>query len=147
MGDFFSVMLEEMGARRRRFRAAFGDRGQALTEFLTFAGIILGSLGLFLRPWMPDAAPWGFAIPFVFVIGHVLIEWRRQATPAPEGAEAAESLTTRYDWSSFLWRMACAAAGVAAFVIAWGAEPVSPSADEGWAPPEEAVTSTIVPEN
>lgn len=147
MGDFFSVMLEEMGARRRRFRAAFGDRGQALTEFLTFAGIILGSLGLFLRPWMPDAAPWGFAIPFVFVIGHFLIEWRRQAAPVPEEPEAAEKRTTTYDWSSFLWRMACAVAGVAAFVIAWGAEPVAPPVDEGWAPPEEAVTSVIVPEN
>lgn len=78
MGGFLSAMFAEMGARRRRLRASLGDRGQAILEFLVLGGLVLGSLGLFLRPWMPGVAPWGFAIPVVFVVGFFLIEARRQ---------------------------------------------------------------------
>jgi hypothetical protein len=78
MSGFFSSMIAEMGARRKRQRQAFGDRGQALTEFLVLSGLVIGSAGLFVRDWMPGAAPWGFALPFVFVAGFLLIEARRQ---------------------------------------------------------------------
>jgi hypothetical protein len=78
MSGFFSSMIAEMGARRKRQRQAFGDRGQALTEFLVLSGLVIGSLGLLVRDWMPGAAPWGFALPFVFVAGFLLIEARRQ---------------------------------------------------------------------
>lgn len=71
-------MFAEMNLRRRRLRAALGDRGQAIVEFLVLAGLMLGSLGLLLRPWMAGVTPWGFVLPFVFVIGFVLIEVRRQ---------------------------------------------------------------------
>ena len=47
-------------------------------EFLVLGGLVIGSLGLFLRPWMPAVAPWGFAIPLVFIVGVFLIEARRQ---------------------------------------------------------------------
>jgi CHASE2 domain-containing sensor protein len=82
MSGFFSSMFTEMGARRKRLRAQFGDRGQALTEFLVLGGLAIGSVGLFVREWMPAAAPWGFALPFVFVVGALLIEARRQAAAA-----------------------------------------------------------------
>jgi hypothetical protein len=78
MGGFISAMFAEIGARRRRLRASLGDRGQAIVEFLVLGGLVLGSLGLFLRPWMAAVAPWGFALPFVFLIGFCLIEARRQ---------------------------------------------------------------------
>jgi len=78
MAGFFPSLFAEMGARRRRLRASLGDRGQGIVEFLVLGGLFLGSLGLFVRDWMPAAAPWGFALPFVFVVGYVLIDARRQ---------------------------------------------------------------------
>lgn len=75
-------MFAEMGARRKRLRQAFGDRGQALTEFLVMGGLLVGSAGLFVRDWMPGAAPWGLALPFAFIIGFLLIEIRRQTALA-----------------------------------------------------------------
>jgi hypothetical protein len=79
MAGFFSTLVSEQGARRRRLRASMGDRGQGIIEFLTLGGLVAGSLGLLLGAWMPAAAPWGFALPVVFAIGFVLLERRRQA--------------------------------------------------------------------
>ena len=78
MRGFLSAMFEEMGARRKRLREAFGDRGQGIAEFLVLAGLFVGSLGLFVRDWMPAAAPWGFAAPLLFLVGYLVIEARRQ---------------------------------------------------------------------
>lgn len=138
MGGFFSSMFAEMGARRRRLRASLGDRGQALVEFLVLGGLVVGSLGLFVRPWMPDAAPWGFWLPFVFVAGYLLIEARRQLSHA-RGA-VPERTSAGYDWMALLWSFGCALAGAAAFVIAWSAKPA-----EEWTPPENTPTVEIVP--
>lgn len=141
MAGFFSSLFGEMGARRRRLRAALGDRGQAIVEFLVLGGLVIGSLGLFVREWMPAAAPWGFALPVAFLLGYGLIELRRQAAVAREGADAAK-ISAGYDWIALLWSFGCALAGAAAFVIAWSAEP--PPADF-WTPPESAVTVDISP--
>jgi hypothetical protein len=143
MGGFFSAMFEEMGARRRRLRAVAGDRGQSVFEFLILAGLALGSLGLFVRPWMADAAPWGFTLPFVYLAGYFLIEARRQRAMA--GAEDGEPLRRQYDWAALLWSLACARAGAAAFVIAWGAEPPPPPEPDVWTPPESSVPVDISP--
>lgn len=143
MASFFSSMFAEMGARRRRLRVAFGDRGQALTEFLVLGGLLVGSLGLFVRAWMPTAAPWGFALPFVFLIGYFLIEARRQAAIA-RGADEQKT-SQSYDWATLLWSFSCALAGAAAFVIAWTAEPPAPPQTEDWAPPENSVSVDISP--
>lgn len=133
MGPFFSAMFAEMGARRRRLREALGDRGQALFEFLILAGLMLGSFGLFLRPWMAAAAPWGFAMPVVFVAGYLVIEARRQRAVKPDAGEAAGG---GFDWLALLWALGCAALGAAAFAIAWTSDP--------WAPVENAVTTDII---
>lgn len=143
MGGFFSAMFAEMGARRRRLRAILGDRGQGLTEFLVLGGLAIGSLGLFARPWMAAAAPWGFAVPVVFLIGYVLIEARRQAALRRDGAEP-EKVATSYDWGVLLWSLACVLTGAAAFIIAWGAEP--PSEEEPiWEPPAGSVIIEMTP--
>jgi hypothetical protein len=138
-------MFAEYGARRRRLQAIFGDRGQSLVEFALVFGLSLGSLGLFVREWMARSAPWGFALPFVFLIGYLLIEARRQGA-LKRGADA-DSVQSVHDWSAALWAMACALAGVAAFVIAWNSEPPAPPPPpppEEWLPPDSAVDSTIM---
>lgn len=132
-----------MGARRRRLRASLGDRGQGLVEFLVLGGLMVGSLGLFVREWMPAAAPWGFALPFVFLAGYALIDARRQAQLAR--AEAPERVNTSYDWIALLWSFGCALAGAAAFVIAWSAQPLAPQEEEIWTPPESSVSVDISP--
>lgn len=131
-------MFEEMGARRRRLRASLGDRGQALVEFLVLGGLALGSLGLFVRPWMAAAAPWGFFLPVVFLVGYGLIEARRQIAQARSAD--AQKTSAGYDWTVLLWSFGCALAGAAAFVIAWSAKPA-----EEWTPPENTPNVEIVP--
>jgi hypothetical protein len=138
MGGFLSSMFAEMGARRRRLRAALGDRGQALVEFLVLGGLAVGSLGLFVRPWMASVAPWGFWLPLVFVAGYLLIEARRQIALA-RSAEP-EKVGPGYDWMALLWSFGCALAGAAAFVIAWSAKP-----DAYWTPPENTPAVEILP--
>ncbi len=197
--SFFPAMIAEMGARRKRLRAAFGDRAQSLTEFLVLSGLIVGSLGLLIAPWMPSAAPWGFALPFAFLAGYVLVEVRRQraverrrAYIAEHDAEmdeaelnrfrrtvlegkdplfradqlsmaeddfhknvaarrqarlagAAADVAANYDWAIFIWSMACAVAGAAAFFIAWQARPAPPAEPNSWTPPENSVSVDLQP--
>ncbi len=137
MNAFFAAMFAEMGARRRRLRASLGDRGQALVEFLVLGGLALGSIGLFLRPWMTGVSPWGFAIPFVFLIGFLLIDARRQAQLGQ--AEDVAKVNGGYDWVTLLWSFGCALAGAAAFVIAFTSEPPNTAPEQDWAPPPSAV--------
>lgn len=136
-------MFGEMGARRKRLRGALGDRGQGLAEFLILGGLMIGSLGLFVRAWMPAAAPWGFALPFVFVAGYLLIDARRQAALAR--GDDTERTSQNYDWMALLWSLACALAGAAAFVIAWTAAPPAPPEEDVWMPPESSVPVDISP--
>jgi hypothetical protein len=143
MGGFFSSLFAEMGARRRRLRGALGDRGSALVEFLVLGGLLIGSLGLLVRAWMPAAAPWGFALPFVFVVGFLLIEARRQGGLAR--AQEPEGISQSYDWIVLGWSFACALAGAAAFVIAWSAAPPPVQEEEIWTPPENSVPVEISP--
>lgn len=143
MAGYFSSLFSEMGARRRRLRTALGDRGQALVEFLVLGGLVVGSLGLFVREWMPAVAPWGFAIPFVFLIGFLLIDQRRQAALA--GGQAPERNSASYDWIALLWSFGCALAGAAAFVIAFSSAPPPVHQEEIWTPPESSVPVEISP--
>ncbi len=140
MSGFFASMFNEMGARRRRLRATFGDRGQGIVEFLILGGLALGSLGLLIGDWMPRVAPWGFALPVVFLAGFFLIEMRRQRALA-QGVEA-EGVAARADWTVVLWGLGCALAGAAAFVIAWQAQP-HVVVDEPWTPPRGTVDSDL----
>ncbi|MBS0386585.1 MAG: hypothetical protein JSS00_14680 [Proteobacteria bacterium] len=142
MNGFLPAMFAEMGARRRRMRAAFGDRGQALVEFLVLGGLAVGSLGLLVREGMVRAAPWGLALPFVFVIGFLIIDARRQAR-IERGADQDKS-SARYDWVVLLWSFGCALLGVAAFVLAWTAQP-RVAQQEDWQPPRSAVDVDISP--
>lgn len=142
MAGFFTSLFDELGERRRRLRLSLGDRGQAIASFAILAGLVLGSLGLFVRPWMTAVAPWGFAVPLVFVIGYLAIDWRRQSA-LTQGA-APEQVTTTYDWTARLFSFACALAGAAAFVIALTSEP-EPSQTQEWTPPESAVSVDISP--
>ncbi len=136
-------MFSEMGARRKRLRAVFGDRGQGVFEFLIMGGLLVGSLGLVVREWMPAAAPWGFAVPFVFLIGYVLIDGRRQGALAR--GDEPEKTSQAYDWLALWWSLGCALLGVAAFVIAWTAAPPAPPPEDVWTPPENSIPVDISP--
>lgn len=142
MAGFFTNLFDELGERRRRLRKSLGDRGQALASFAILAGLMLGSLGLYLRPWMIDVAAWGFAVPVVFVAGYLLLDWRRQ-TALARGAEA-EKTAASYDMAARLFAFACALAGAAAFVIAFTSEPAPPQIEE-WTPPDNTVSVDISP--
>ena len=144
MAGFFTNLFDELGERRRRLRKSLGDRGQALASFAVLAGLILGSLGLYLRPWMIGVASWGFFVPLVFVIGYLLIDYRRQAALARDGADGAK-VGASYDWIALLWSFGCALAGAAAFVIAWSAEPAPTIDPNAWTPPEHSVPVDISP--
>ncbi len=133
MSKFFASLFAEMGARRKRMREALGDRGQGLLDLLVLVGLLTGSFGLLVRPWMASAAPWGFALPLVFLIGHGLIEARRQAAPG------------QYDWWVLGWSFSCALAGGAAFMIAWSAAPAPPLAEIIWHPPADVVSTDLAP--
>jgi hypothetical protein len=141
MTDFLPRMMAEMGARRRRLRESLGEYGQALAEFAVMGGLLLGSLGLFLFDWGPGAAPWGFALPFVFVGGIFWIEKRRQDAIA-KGAEP-EAIAAAHDWAIFLLAIGCAVAGFAAFLIAYGAAPAPPPNPNDWQPPSGAVDTDV----
>lgn len=149
MNGFWSSLFAEIGPRRRRMREVLGDWGEGLSGFLLFAGLLVGSLGLFAQPWMLGAAPWGLAMPFVWAGGYLLLDWRRQAAFAAasprDEAETLEDVQNRvrrsYDWGALLWGFACALAGAAAFTIAWGAKPEPPV----WTPPPDAVSVDISP--
>ena len=142
MAGFFTNLFDELGERRSRLRKSLGDRGQAFASFAILAGLMLGSLGLYLRPWMIGVASWGFAVPLVFVIGYLLIDWRRQ-TALARGGDAEKTAAT-YDMAARLFAFACALAGAAAFVIAFTSEPPAPQIEE-WTPPDGAVSVDISP--
>jgi hypothetical protein len=140
---FLPSLFSEYAARRRRLRKALGDRGQSFFEMLVLGGLVLGSLGLFLMPWMAAAAPWGFAIPFVFVAAYCLLDAKRQAAMKDEGR--AEEVRKRHDLAALALAIASAGAGAAAFTIAYRAKPVAPVEEPVWSPPEDAVEIEIAP--
>jgi|CXWL01.1.fsa_nt_gi hypothetical protein len=141
MGAFFSSMFSELGQRRRRIREALGDRGAAIGEFITLGGLAAGSLGMFLGPWMAAKAPWGFAVPLLFLVGYGLLDLRRQKELA--GGADNDKIAVRYDWLALALSFACAMAGAAAFVIAWSGKPAPPQQD--WRPPAHTIVTDIVP--
>ncbi len=130
-------------------REALGDWGEGLSGFVLLGGMVVGSLGLFARPWMLGIAPWGLAMPFVWAAGYGLIDWRRQAALARAQTSvhevgnldaANEQISRTYDWLALLWGLACAIAGVAAFMMSW-TEPEPPP----WEPPAGTVSVDIAP--
>ena len=155
MNEFFAAMFAEIGPRRRRMRESLGDWGEGLSGFVLLGGLVVGSLGLFARPWMLRIAPWGLAVPFAWGVGYALIDWRRQVALAnaeptvvlSDGVNqvgnldaAREQISRTYDWFALLWGLACAIAGIAAFVMAW-----TPPAAPDWQPPPDAVSVDIAP--
>lgn len=142
-------------------RAALGDRGQGMIEFLVFGGVLVGALGLLIGDWMPSAAPWGFAVPIVFILGYLLIDARRQRSfviaeaefgdgawvKDEDGRTAMDRVAGGYDWLTLGWSLLCALMGAAAFVIAWSAKPpeIDKTVFDKWTPPESAVSVDISP--
>ena len=133
-----------MGARRRRLRESLGDRGQALASFCVLGGLGSRLARAFLRAWMPAAAPWGFAVPFVFVIGYLLIDWRRQAALA-RGGDAAKACARPTIGSRLLLVVRVRARGRCRVRDRLERRTAAPPQDEEWTPPESSVSVDISP--
>lgn len=143
---FWSSLFEEVGARRRQLRERLGDRGQSLFEMALLAGFLLGSIGLFLQPWMFRVAPWGLAALPIFLVGYVLLDVRRQADLAANGA--SKPLRKRHRRNALLLALATASMGAAAFTLGMMASPpVAPGppllTDPQWIPPPDAIDTDI----
>ena len=65
--------------------------------------------------------------------------WRMKNRAAPETVGPA------HDWVVLWWSLGCALLGVAAFVIAWTAEPPPAPEEEIWTPPSGAVSVDMSP--
>ena len=147
--SFVSALFAEFAARRRRLRAAAGERGQSLIEMAILGGLVLGSFGLFILPWMARAAPWGLAVPVIFMLGYGALDWRRQQALTTATPEAAPRVMRRHDIAALLFSLACAGAGAAAFVTGFNAPPRTappPPVEEVWQPPPDALELEIAPD-
>ena len=135
---FFDSFLEEAIQRRQRIATTIGPRFQGVFDLMLLGGVTVGSLGLLVRPWMAQSAPWGFALPVVFLAGHVLLDARRQAQLARGGDP--EAVRARADLFAVAWGIGCAAVGAATFFLAFqdAPPPPPPAPVEEWSPPHSA---------
>jgi hypothetical protein len=136
MGTFLQSFFDEVMARRRRIASTIGPLAQGIFDLALLGGVVIGSLGLFSFPWMPAVAPWGFALPVVYLVGHGLLDARRQA--ALGAGHDPEEVKERGDLFAVLFSMAWAALGAATFMYALQQEPEPPPPPpaEEWTPPE-----------
>lgn len=148
MTGFLDSFLDEALARRRRIATTIGPRMQSLFDLLILGGVALGSGGLFLRYWMLPAAPWGLALPVIFVAGHLWLDWRRQNAPTSNlSKDEAEEARQRTDLYAVGFGVVCAVIGAFTFFYAWGQEPPGqyepPAQAEEWTPPPDVLESEI----
>ncbi len=143
MGSYFEAFIAEVMARRRRIASTIGPLAQGIFDLALLGGVVIGSLGLLIYPWMPLAAPWGFALPIVYVAGHLLLDRRRQASLAR--GEGAEAVKERGDLFAVLFSLACAGLGAVTFVYALSQKPPPPPPPpaEEWTPPEQVIELDI----
>jgi hypothetical protein len=146
MSGFFDNFMQEAIARRVRIASTIGPKMQGIFDVMIIGAVTLGSAGLFAQPWMLAAAPYGLALPVVFLVGHVLLDTRRQKTPINHlHKDEQEEARNRTDLYAVGWGVACAALGALIFFYAWGQEPPPPPAPaaEQWEPPPNVLESEI----
>jgi len=141
--SFFPALFTEFAARRRRLRKALGDRGQGLFELFVIGGLLLGSAGLFLYPWMIGAAAWGFAIPPLFLGLYLVLDARRQKALA--AAADPDAVRKRADLAALGATLACVLAGYGAFALGIMSDPRPRPEAPGWQPPPDAVDVQLHP--
>ncbi|MGE3143437.1 MAG: hypothetical protein AB7L65_08960 [Hyphomonadaceae bacterium] len=137
---FFSALLDETAARRKRLRQALGDRGQSLFEFALLTGLVIGAGSFYLRDWLAAYAPLTLLLPFAFVLGYGLIEARRQSEFKAGAAE--ESVRKRYDLAALAWAILCGGLGLGLLCYAMTAKP-PPAPATGWEPPRGTVATEL----
>lgn len=135
-------LFTEFSARRRRLDKALGDRGKGLFELFVLGGLILGSAGLFLYPWMFSAAWWGLAAPVLFLALYVFIDVRRQRAVAAGGEE--KTVRKRHQYLTLWATLGCVALGYCAFTIGLLSDPRPAPEPAGWQPPRDAIPTEII---
>jgi len=136
---FWGNLFTELGARRKRLRESFGERGQSVFELALLSALVLGTVGLLLHPWMASAAPWGFALPVLLPLGYIALDARRQRALA--AGQDEDAVRKSHDRLALIFVSLIIVAGVGAFAYALASEPPAPpQPDPGWQPPEDAVS-------
>ncbi len=136
---FWGNLFTELGARRKRLRESFGERGQSVFELALLSALILGTVGLLLHPWMAGAAPWGFALPVLLPLGYVALDARRQR--ALGAGQDEDAVRKTHDRLTLVFVSLIIVAGIGAFAYGLASEPPAPpQPDPGWQPPEDAVS-------
>jgi predicted secreted protein len=141
--SFLSGFLEEFGDQRRRLRRFAKEPRASLIEFTLFAGFVLAALGPIIVAHGYRAAPWGPAVPFLFLAAAVWSYSRLR--PNLGGVEEAPA-RQRHDRVVLAAAIIVSAIGVATFW--WAMRNGQPAPDFVPGPLDqlpEAVDTQIVP--
>jgi hypothetical protein len=113
---FWGTWGAELTAQRMNLRKRLNESRASLIEFGLLGCLILGSVGLLVPERGFAVAPWGVAIPFVYMVGMIVAELIRQrALKTPE-----DGLRMRRGYGRVTGAigLVCAAAGMATFIHA-----------------------------
>lgn len=117
---FLAAWGAELTAQRMQLRKRLNESRASLIEFGLLTCLLLGSLGLVVPERGFAVAPWGVAIPFVYLAAMLVVEVLRQrAVKAPE-----DVLRMRRGYGRITGAIGflSAAAGLATFIhaVTWG---------------------------
>lgn len=113
---FLSTWLSELGQQRMNLRKRLNESRASLIEFGQLACLMLGSLGLLVPERGFAVAPWGFAIPIVYLVAMVGVEIVRQRAIKQPGDVVR--MRRGYGRVTGAIGLVCAAAGMATFIHA-----------------------------
>lgn len=114
--SFFSTWASELFAQRMNLRRRLNENRATLIEFGVFMCMILGSAGLIVPKRGFEVAPWGVAIPALYLVAMLGAELIRQSA-LRKGGEAV-AMRRGYGRVTGAIGLFCAAAGLATFIHA-----------------------------
>jgi hypothetical protein len=122
---FFGTWISELGRQRMNLRKRLNESRASLIEFGLLTCLMLGSIGLLVPERGFAAAPWGVAIPIMYLAAMAVVEIVRQR--AIKQPEDVVRMRRGYGRVTGLIGFLSAAAGMATFVHAIiHGQPLSP---------------------
>lgn len=114
--SFFSTWTSELLAQRMNLRRRLNESRASLIEFCAFVFVMLGSVGLIVPKRGFEVAPWGLAIPVLYLVAMLVVELIRQ-NALRQGGDAT-AMRRGYGRVTGAIGLFCAAAGLATFIHA-----------------------------